>query len=1152
MSLRVRFLTILVTLFCFTLGAYADTVFVLPNANFSPNVNTYDAETLATAGAYQAAAGTVSNVVSTPDGMRNYTTSRVTEEALIVTNESQSVLFRSGTWNSPGETGQITPDGKYALALGGVLWIYDADTGNQLTTVSTGSSPIDFAVSIDSSYALVLSPNSSRLYKVDLTSFSVVDVFDISGTSTAVAAGPNCLFYVSTTNSVLVIDGETMEKVEDIRLTGLPNKLYFTPDGRYAIASNSQTSTNASIWIFDILSNSVAVKKDRLMMGTIPVRITPRIEVVSNDRLLMTSKTNKIIYRVSIPDGEIKVYEPSGVPLPDDVEGIVKSNEYPNAKNMYFVEVTALNKVRLDTDSVQGSNAIVPNNVAGLDFAAPASTATPTDAILYNDGQRVEEGEDFKPIVVRALDVNGRPVFGASVEWNAPEGATIFNSMTRTNKDGLAKATVIANDILGPVPVEAFVGSALSVTFNLSVGLGGGIPGASGISIHSGQGQLVGDTFFIFSEPFKVRILNPDGSPVDDATVEWAITAGRGGVGASTSRTDDDGFAIMTFQGPFISPGVSFEQATVTASYGDGSVDFYITTYPTVFQGNLLPPPLATIRRPSPSGRDFVGRIGEIQEDAIEGFVVAVSGISSGTGIPNVAMVADTGNDPALGPVATCAPSGFALTSELGVQLCDLQFLGQVGQSSMRVSIGGTNFASFLNFSVEVLPGAPASVKKLQGDGQSGDPGEVLPTALVAQVVDAAGNPLAGEPVDWQILPAGAATLSDVDLVSDGSGMASAKVQLGNTPGAVRVQVTSGGVSATYVLQVSVQATQLNYVSGNNQLAMVGMPFDSFLVVQLLDENNQGVANQTIRFDVTNGSATLGSPDAMTDATGRASMSVTAGQNAGVVTVVASYGNLAPVSFNLAVRLPGPGILPSSFRNGASNEIGVVPGSVVKIVARGIAPNVQNCVVPHSRGALPYELAGVTVQFGTDSNPMLAPIYYVCNINGEESVSVQAPFELTPGLVSSTVRVQGGATTVENVRVLIAQPGVFETTGPSGLRHAVVMRPDGSFVSPSNPARRGETLCVFSTGLGATNPASGTNHAGIMGQAVQFDLVVGVNNEGVRVLGGEYAVNMIGVYAVYFEIPQDSGVGLNLPFALAIRVSDDELVFGNGSAIAVQ
>ena len=46
MSLRVRFLTILVTLACFTLGAYADTVYVLPNPNFTPNVNTYDAANL--------------------------------------------------------------------------------------------------------------------------------------------------------------------------------------------------------------------------------------------------------------------------------------------------------------------------------------------------------------------------------------------------------------------------------------------------------------------------------------------------------------------------------------------------------------------------------------------------------------------------------------------------------------------------------------------------------------------------------------------------------------------------------------------------------------------------------------------------------------------------------------------------------------------------------------------------------------------------------------------------------------------------------------------------------------------------------------------------------------------------------------------------
>jgi len=225
---------------------------------------------------------------------------------------------------------------------------------------------------------------------------------------------------------------------------------------------------------------------------------------------------------------------------------------------------------------------------------------------------------------------------------------------------------------------------------------------------------------------------------------------------------------------------------------------------------------------------------------------------------------------------------------------------------------------------------------------------------------------------------------------------------------------------------------------------------------------------------------------------------------------------------------------------------------VVKIVGPGLARGVQNCVVPSAQvGGLPLELADVTVQFGPDSAPMWAPIYYVCNVNGEESVAVQAPFELSPGVTPVTVRAAGGATTVENVPVVAIQPGIFETIGSNGLRHAVLMRPDGSFVSPENPARRGEIIALFATGLGPVAPPAGTNYAGLPGQEVVADLVVGVNNQGVRVLGGEYAVNMIGVYVVYFEVPQDAATGPARPFALAVRTATGDLVFGNGSTIAI-
>ena len=80
-------------------------------------------------------------------------------------------------------------------------------------------------------------------------------------------------------------------------------------------------------------------------------------------------------------------------------------------------------------------------------------------------------------------------------------------------------------------------------------------------------------------------------------------------------------------------------------------------------------------------------------------------------------------------------------------------------------------------------------------------------------------------------------------------------------------------------------------------------------------------------------------------------------------------------------------------------------------------------------------------------------------------------FPAKPAIASSvpiTVNVGGGTATV-NMPVQAATPGIFETVMTDGTRRAVAIRPDGSFVSLQNPARRGEIIRVFVTGMGPTS-----------------------------------------------------------------------------------
>lgn len=1148
MTLRVRVFAVLVGLLC-ALSLQANNVFVLPNGTTETNVQVYTGNPVAPAGSYPSGPAPVRSISALPDGSRFYTISNSVTDALVVTDGGFSVTSRSGAWNDPGRDGAVTPDGKYFLAVAGTLRIFSTATGQEVASIPAGSSPVGVAVTIDSRYALVLSTISNRLYRIDLNTLKEAgSPLSVFGNPTALAAGPNGYIYVSTTNAIAVIDPETMTEVGRVSVSGTPNQMYFTPDGKYGIATNQRPLTNVSVWIINLATNSVQSFVGRLGDNVNVITMTPRVEVVSNERFFMTSTRSRVIYEVTIPDAELDVPVISGDGRPDQVDGMVKSGEMPNAKYLYYIEGEALKRASLNPDSLSGSPVATPFEGTGLIYEGPSSNAPPASAILYNDKQNIGEEGAFRPIVIRALDSNGLPVFNAPVVFEAPQGVQFTRAMTATNKYGLAMATVDPGDVTGPIPVQVTVGGSLTETFELAVGgAGGGDEG--GIAIESGQGQLNATTFF-FPKPLRVKVTAPGGTPINGATVGWAIAQGRGNLDRASSKTNVDGIAEATFFGPnLLEPGLSYEQAVINATYENQAVTFYVTTIPIDAFGSLQVN--VEVRKPSLIQREFEGRVGEVSPGFAVAFVGALAGVQAGEGIPNIALEFLTGLMPGEGPFVQCQ-GAFALTDANGEAVCDLVYGGLPGRARASLVVG-SNFTipSDNYYTVTVLPGAPAAVVEVDGDGQTGDPGETLPDALLVRVLDAAGNPLPGAAVTWEVLQPGRATLSNVQTVTDSLGRASAKVTLGATPGPVSVRVRSGAASFTFSLTVDVVVTSLTMVSGNNQTAETGAQFGQPLVVELKDESGAPVVGQQVQFAVTGGSGAIGSPSATTDAQGRASTTVTAGSSAGPLTIRASFGSLSPLTFNLTVRLPGPGVLASSFTNGASGQPGVVPGSVVKIVAPGLAPGIQNCLLPGLIGILPFELGGVTVQFGPDSAPLFAPIFYVCNVNGEESVAIQAPFELPTGNVRAKVTVSGGSTVVESVPVFAVQPGLFESVGGDGLRHAVVMRPNGSLVSPSNPAQRGELLWLFATGLGAVSPASATGVPGA-GQSVVANLVVGVNNAGVRVVGGEYSPGAVGIYRVQFEVPADTATGPNRPFALAVRTPDGQLIFGNGSSIAIQ
>jgi uncharacterized protein (TIGR03437 family) len=108
------------------------------------------------------------------------------------------------------------------------------------------------------------------------------------------------------------------------------------------------------------------------------------------------------------------------------------------------------------------------------------------------------------------------------------------------------------------------------------------------------------------------------------------------------------------------------------------------------------------------------------------------------------------------------------------------------------------------------------------------------------------------------------------------------------------------------------------------------------------------------------------------------------------------------------------------------------------------------------------------------------------------------------------------------VPVSLSQPGIFTYAGPGSTLYGTVIRPDGSYVSPSNFAQRGETDYLVATGLGLPTPTPKTGSTG-NGETIPLNQVlVAVGGNGEQVVSVQYVPGAIGVYYIGFQLTNPS------------------------------
>jgi uncharacterized protein (TIGR03437 family) len=719
------------------------------------------------------------------------------------------------------------------------------------------------------------------------------------------------------------------------------------------------------------------------------------------------------------------------------------------------------------------------------------------------------------------------------------------------------------------------------------------------VTVLSGNGQIYCScplTFqgFFGYEPLVVRVTDANNRPIAGATVNWSVASvsigGFGQVNLATTTTATDGTTSNTFlPGGGVQP-LSTQPASfqISATAGAASATFDLTqAYDASGQGGtiaenptFLPATISTSPITGIAGQQGYSFNGQSGQSLRVGVVTPF-----GTPVPGVSLrIANYAGSSASAACSTGpgADPGSVLTDSTGYAVCTPVFSGS-GPGVFELVIGGVPLCGcsqdpanpslvtgglltyYLNVPpaifYQVTPASPGSISVVSGSGQSASAGQQVPFALVAAVNAQTGGTLSGQNVVWSVSPAGAGTLASTTGTSDANGQVSNTLTLSsNASGPVTVTVA---LAANSTIKNSFNITAIPLITltglskvpgGDGQTAVVNTPFANPLAVVVTSSTGAVVPGITVSFSTTGG--LLSATSVTTGSNGQAQVTLTAGNNAGTYTVTASVAGLNPVTFTLTVTPPGPTFTANSFVNAADLKVGSLsPCSLATINAASIAPGIQGMVTANmfGLGGLPTTLQGDSVTIG--GTP--APILSVGTSNNQQQLTFQVPCGTPTGSNAVAVTVNGGGSGSTTVNVLPVSPGVFQTgtilTLSSGATYpmGVFVRPDGSYVTQANAARKGETITAYVTGLGAASPSVNTNTLPLPTAISTANLnpVVGVANAGVQVVSAQLSPDLVGVYLVTFQLPASAPSG-NQVFSVGVA-SGGQTYYSAGAAIPI-
>jgi uncharacterized protein (TIGR03437 family) len=304
----------------------------------------------------------------------------------------------------------------------------------------------------------------------------------------------------------------------------------------------------------------------------------------------------------------------------------------------------------------------------------------------------------------------------------------------------------------------------------------------------------------------------------------------------------------------------------------------------------------------------------------------------------------------------------------------------------------------------------------------------------------------------------------------------------------------------------------------NNFAVPAGWP--AALTVQLNDDCGNSISNASVSASFTNGDPPLmlgGTQPGTYSATWQPG--VVSSQMA--ITIQAQSTTLKPAMVQLIGTInQNKNAPPVIAENGTVNTFNRVPagalapGMIVEVYGTGLATTQGNT----SGLPLPTNFQGTSLIVG----PYQAPLYYVSGAQ----VNVQFDAELVPNQQYPVIAMLNGALSVPVMTdISPIQLGV------AAMANGLVIAQHGvgsAYVTENSPAKQGEVVVIYLSGMGATNPSvkSGVPAPGAPPFAeVTVEPTVTLNGQDAPVQFAGLTPGFVGLYQVNFQVPLNAGTG---------------------------